>query len=92
MAENKFIAVLLLVTWVLLINACNDQEGKRQKSVFKQVPEIAEIKPEKPVKVKLKRSVNGSYSWEVTGDDTDKVIQANEKLRKAIESKSAIVP
>jgi hypothetical protein len=89
MAENKVVFALMVMTLSLLLYACNQSEGKPQNTEFRQVPEIVEIKPQKPVKVKLKRSVNGSYSWEVSGDDTDKVIQANAKLKEALESNNA---
>lgn len=86
MAENKFAAVLLLLFLSYALYACNQSEGNPQKTEFRQVPEIAEIKPQKPVKVKLKRSVKGGYSWEVSGDDTEKVIRANKKLKEVLDS------
>lgn len=84
MAENKFLAALSLIVLFSLFYACNNSESDQQKSVFRQIPEIAEIKPQKPVKIKLKRSANGNYSWELTGDDADRVIQADKKLKGSL--------
>ena len=58
---------------------------RSQKSVFKQQPEITEIRPQRPVKIKMKRNTSGQYSWDISGDDTDKVLEADSKLREGLE-------
>ncbi|NOZ69622.1 MAG: hypothetical protein GXP46_10375 [Deferribacteres bacterium] len=78
-----FFAVFLMV--VLFGGyACTDGRDSEKEPVFRQVPEIREIRPQKPVKIKLKRNSNGSYSWELTGDNADKIIEADRKLRKSL--------
>lgn len=48
-------------------------------------PQIQQIKPKKPVKIKLKRSGKGEYSWELSGENVDDVVKADKRLRKLLE-------
>jgi hypothetical protein len=47
----------------------------------KKDAEIRQIKPPKPVKIKLHRTAKGEYSWDITGDQVDEVVRADKKLR-----------
>lgn len=49
---------------------------------FKKQPELQQIKPEKPVKIKLKRTPKDEYSWELLGEDADGIVKADKQLRK----------
>ncbi|MBI4842870.1 MAG: hypothetical protein HY809_00895 [Nitrospirae bacterium] len=74
--------VYLLLMLALTAFACSGQgrtENAEEKS-FKTLQEIEEVKPEKPVKIKLKRSADGEYSWELNGEDIDKVMEADKRL------------
>ncbi len=51
---------------------------------LKKQPEIQQVKPKKPVKLKLKRSAEGKYTWEITGDDVDEIVKADRRLRKLL--------
>jgi hypothetical protein len=51
---------------------------------LKKQPEIQQVKPKKPVKIKLKRSAEGKYTWEITGDDVDEIVKADKRLRKLL--------
>ena len=51
---------------------------------FKKQPELQQIKPKKPVKIKLRRSAKDEYTWELTGDDVDDIIKTDKKLRKML--------
>jgi predicted secreted protein len=42
---------------------------------------------QKPAKIKLKRNTKGEYSWDISGDDADKVLEANRKLKESLEKK-----
>ena len=86
MANSKSIFTFLMMV-VFLIPACTGNDGSDRNAVFQQVPELKEIKPEKRVKIKLKRGVSGKYSWEISGDDADRIIQANRILRESVEKK-----
>lgn len=60
-----------------------DKKGYR----FGSNSELRYMRPEKPVKIKLKRGENGTYTWELTGDNARKIIDADRKLRKYLENK-----
>jgi len=51
---------------------------------FKKQPEIRQIKPQKPVKIKLKRLANGTYTWDLTGDNVEEILRIDKKLRKQL--------
>jgi predicted secreted protein len=87
MAKKNIPAALSLIVLFFIICACSDPEGRRQETVFKQAPEIAEIKPGNPVKIKLKRSGDGGYSWELSGDDAEKVLQADKTLKESLKDR-----
>jgi hypothetical protein len=72
---------------LIFTQACTDSKGqKQQEPVFKQVPEIQEIKPERSAKIKLKRDAKDDYSWEISGDDVDEIIRVDKKLRKDLKA------
>ncbi len=76
---------ILLLFLLFAVQACANSESNQEKTVFKKKPEIQFIKPQRPVQIKLKRNGSGSYSWELKGDDPEKVIEVNEKLRGSLE-------
>ncbi len=59
----------------------------KEPFVFKKQPELQQIKPKKPVKIKLKRTAKDEYSWELSGDDVDEIVQADKRLRKLLSTK-----
>ena len=52
------------------------QAGKNQ--------EIQNIKPRKPVKIRLHRNTTGHYSWDISGDSADEVYRADSRLKKLL--------
>jgi hypothetical protein len=46
--------------------------------------EIQNIKPKKPVKIKLHRSANNEYTWDITGENPDEICRADSRLRKLL--------
>jgi hypothetical protein len=54
---------------------------------FGREPEIEQIRPKKPVQIKLMRLSGGKYTWEIRGDDPEEVIKADERLRKYLGTK-----
>ena len=83
MSALRLLYVLLLSSFLI---ACSQTEDKQQQPVFKQVPQIQEIKPERPAKIKLKRDSKEGYSWEISGDDAEEIIKADKKLRNDLKS------
>ncbi len=51
---------------------------------FKKQHEIQQVKPKKPVKIKLKRSSEGKYTWDLAGDDADEVVRTDKRLKKLL--------
>lgn len=86
MSIKHFLFVFLVLALLFPIHACKDTEAEQQKSVFKQVPEIQAIKPRKPVKIKLRRSAKGGYSWDISGDNADEIIRVDRKLKEGLEA------
>ncbi len=66
---------------LLSVHACTRSEGNEEPAVFRTIPELAEIKPQKPVQIKLKRIKGGEYTWELRGDNADKVIDVDKQLK-----------
>ncbi|MBI4654090.1 MAG: hypothetical protein HY752_03755 [Nitrospirae bacterium] len=84
MSIVQLLRIFLLL--VLFIPACTKTESKQPATTFKEVPEIQEIKPEKPLKIKLKRNAKNDYSWEINGDNVDEIIKTDKRLKKAFGS------
>lgn len=73
---------ILFVSFLLVTGAAFSIENKTPH--VKKQPEIQQIKPKKPVKVKLKRSAENKYTWELSGDDVDEIVKADKRLRKLL--------
>jgi predicted secreted protein len=56
--------------------------GEKEQFKFRSDPEIRQVRPGKPVRVELKRNPSGKYSWEISGDSVEKVIEADRELRE----------
>lgn len=81
--QKKFL--LLFVCFSIPILLLLSQVYPENKSFqFKKQLEIQQVKPKKPVKIKLKRSSEGKYTWEITGDDVDEIVKADRRLRKLL--------
>lgn len=85
------IAALSLCPAVCLVEGADSQPAARQAAQKNsQQPtagknqDIQNVKPKKPVKVKLHRNANGQYSWDITGDNVDEVYKADSRLRKLL--------
>ncbi len=83
--QKKFFLLISILTVLSVILVFNPAFSEDKDSFqFKKQPEIQQVKPKKPVKIKLKRSAEGKYSWELSGDDTDEVVRADKRLRKLL--------
>jgi hypothetical protein len=72
---------------VLFLLSCGYASAAEQGFQFSKQPELQQVKPKKPVRIKLKRTSKNEYSWELTGDDVDEVVKADRKLRKLLRVK-----
>ena len=80
MRRFKIFPVIVLMM-VSAMTACAADKDDLQ---VKKQPEIQQIKPKKPVKIKLKRSPKDEYTWELSGDDVDEIVKTDRKLRKML--------
>ena len=83
MQKRIFIILVLLSLSLIFILGTVFSEDTKNYQVKKQ-PEIQQVKPKKPVRIKLKRSSDDKYTWEITGDDADEIVRADRKLRRLL--------
>jgi hypothetical protein len=76
-------AGIFLVT-VLLLFSLGSYAAETDGFRFSKQSEIQQIKPKKPVKIKLRRSPKDEYTWELAGDDADEIVKTDRKLRKML--------
>ncbi len=86
MPVQRFLHIFLVIFLLITAQACTGAEDKEEKPVFKQIPQIEEIKPKKPVKIKLKRNAKDNYSWDISGNDVDEIIRVNKRLRESLKT------
>ena len=79
MRHVRFLLVIVLM--MVTVAACAADKDDLQ--ITKQ-PELQQIRPKKPVKIKLRRSPKDEYTWELSGDDADEIVKTDRKLRKML--------
>lgn len=73
----------LIIAFVVLLSISDSAfSAEKDNFQFKKQPEIQQVKPKKPVKIKLRRSAKDGYTWEISGDDVDEIVKADRRLRK----------
>lgn len=81
--RESVLKVIFLILMVLFFVG-QPAVAERTDFQFKKQPEIQQIRPQKPVKVKLHRNTKGEYSWELSGDNVDEIVNQDRKLRKLL--------
>jgi hypothetical protein len=76
-------ATMFLALFLLLCGHASFTSAE-QGFQFSKQPALQQVKPKKPVRIKLRRTSKNEYSWELTGDDVDEVVKADRKLRKLL--------
>jgi len=76
----KGLSVVLLILW------CTGTavSAERTDIQFTKQPEIQQVRPQKPVKIRLHRTAKGEYSWDLNGDNVDEIVNTDKKLRKLL--------
>lgn len=82
MAKKIYTLLITIVFLTFIINYGFSQEIKGPQ--IKKEPALQQIKIKKPVRIKLKRTVDGKYTWDLTGDDVDEVIKIDKRLKKLL--------
>ncbi len=77
---------LVTILLILLLLFCGHASfaAGQQGFQFSKQSELQQVKPKKPVRIKLKRTSKNEYSWELTGDDVDAVVKTDRKLRRLL--------
>lgn len=82
MQKFIFLLVTLSISIIFIFSYAFSEDGKNFQ--FKKQPEIQHVKPKKPVKIKLKRTAEGRYTWDLTGDNADEIVRVDKRLRKLL--------
>lgn len=72
---------LVIILMAITVTACAADKDDLQ---VKKQPELQQVKPKKPVKIKLRRSPKDEYTWELSGEDADEIVKTDRKLRKML--------
>lgn len=78
--------VLLRLLFILLFLFTGGSVSAAEKTdfQFRKQTEIQQVRPQKPVKIKLHRNAKGEYSWDLNGDNVDEIVNMDRKLRKLL--------
>lgn len=82
----RFLFVALSIISLAIVTYVLASSNKADRPEFKKVEEIQMIKPQKPVTIKLRRTQGGDYTWEIKGNDVQKIIKADSELRSLIKN------
>jgi len=75
----------IFICMAVLILLCSCTSGRGQEEIgFQEIKELKEIRPLRPVKIKFKRNTAGKYSWEITGEDEERIITINKRFEEMI--------
>ena len=77
----------VVLTIVFLFFLASSVFGAQEAFPLKKEPALEQIKPKKPVKIRLKRTAKDEYSWELSGDDADDIVRTDHRLRKLLNVK-----
>jgi hypothetical protein len=80
--QKRLFLLTVLFIFVILLGPVFSEDNKNFQ--YKKQPEIQQVKPKKPVKIKLKRSAEGKYTWDLTSDDVDEIVRTDRRLRKLL--------
>jgi len=80
MKRVSVLSIVLSLCFFVAAGYAVEQDGFQ----FKKQPDLQQVKPKKPVKIKLRRSAKKEYIWELTGDDADEIVRTDKKLRKML--------
>ncbi|GMT47089.1 MAG: hypothetical protein IEMM0007_0655 [bacterium] len=75
--------LLFFIVLIFFFSGCSrtssDSKGPFTKTVN---PGIIQLTPKKPVRIVLKRTTRGDYTWELRGDDAGNIINTDKRLRR----------
>jgi hypothetical protein len=74
----------IIAAILVLLPYCVFGAEQKPQMQFSKDAQIQQVKPQKPVKIKLHRTAKGEYSWDLTGDNVDEIVKADSRLRKLL--------
>ena len=77
----------IIIATLIIMHASISYPADKEGFRFRKQPELQQIRPKKPVRIKLKRTAKDEYSWELSGDDADEIVKTDRKLRKMLNIK-----
>lgn len=79
-----FILLSVLMALSYTPSFASDKKEPPKAPVFSKDPQIQQIKPKKPLRIKLHRNTKGEYTWDITGDNPDEIVRADNRLRRLL--------
>lgn len=81
---RRVLVSLLMVMIPFSAEAAEVGQTGKPPLQFSRDRQIEQVKPKKPVRIKLHRTAKGEYSWDLTGDNVEDVVKADQRLRKLL--------
>ncbi len=81
---KRSIVISVIISLFLLIPLKTVFSVDNKTVQIKKQTELQQVKPKKPVKIKLKRSGESKYTWDLTGDDVDEIVRTDKRLKKLL--------
>jgi hypothetical protein len=79
------VLALCLSLMIILPMYSKAADTKTPALQFSKNPQIQQIKPKRPVKIKLHRTAKGEYQWDISGDNVDEIVRADQRLKKLLQ-------
>lgn len=79
-----FFTLVLFFFYPVCAGSVDKKGSESQGFQISKKPEVQQVKPKKPLRIKLQRNAKGDYSWDITGDNVDEIVKADRRLRKLI--------
>ncbi len=83
-ARYLFSVFCLLISVFFFLSFSVSGDDKKPALQFSRNQDVQQIKPKKPVKIKLHRNAKGEYQWDIAGDSADDIVRADSRLRKLL--------
>ena len=81
---RRYVFMTATLLFLIIFSAGYASPEEKKSFQVKKQPEIQQVKPKKPVRIKLKRTTEGKYTWDISGDDVDEIVRTDKRLRKQL--------
>ncbi|MCX8026704.1 MAG: hypothetical protein N3A62_02455 [Thermodesulfovibrionales bacterium] len=84
--KTVIISIILILLMFVTQNPCvaSDKKELPKAPSFSKDSQIQQVKPKKPIRIKLHRNAKGEYTWDITGDNPDEIVKADNRLRRLL--------